>query len=150
MLFTLALSSTNSDPWFVAKYLAIVMVFLLVLFWGSQYIIKQKNGRIGKNKHINIKEYVRLSSDSVIYIVEAMGNRYLIAQNKNHITLLDKEKSFDASLEIAKEQSSLENLEMEQETDFLPKTREKKEEAIEPDTLACANKVNNGDQCKES
>lgn len=71
----------------MVKYLAITIVFLVLLFVVSRSLVKFR--RTGKRGGICITDSLRIGSDSFIYIVEAMGKRYLVAQNKNAIRLLD-------------------------------------------------------------
>lgn len=82
--------------WFMTKYLAIITVFLVLLYFASRYLIKVRT--VTKKGSMKVIDLLRLGPDSFIYIVEAMNRRYLIAQNKNAITLLDKETDFEQVL----------------------------------------------------
>lgn len=75
------------NTWFMAKYIVITIVFLALIYFISRYLIQQKR-RLGKGD-IVLAEMIRLGTDSFVYVIEAFGKRYLIAQNKNAITLLD-------------------------------------------------------------
>lgn len=84
----------------MVKYLAIIIVFLVLLYLSSRYLVKRRT--LGKKGDIKIVDSLRLGPDSFIYILETMNKRYLIAQNKNAITLLDKETDFEEIFEEAR------------------------------------------------
>lgn len=87
----------------MVKYLIIIIVFLVLLYLASRYLVRMRT--LGKKGDIRIVDSLRLGPDSFIYILETMNKRYLIAQNKNAITLLDRESDFG---EIFKEACSAE------------------------------------------
>lgn len=72
----------------MARYAAIMIVFLLLLYYLSKYIVKQRNAARGVD--LTVGETVRLGSDSFIYVLLYKGKKYIIAQNKQSITLIDK------------------------------------------------------------
>lgn len=98
-----ALPSSSDRNWFVLKYLLIVIAFLALLYFGSKYLVR----RAGCTSTDNLKVVgvARLGADSFVYMLEACGKRYLVAQNKHAITLLDvlDDKSFGQTLEDKKE-----------------------------------------------
>lgn len=72
----------------MAKYIVITIVFLALLYFASRYLVQfRKSNHKGT---IRVTDIVKLGPDSYVFVVEAMGNKYLIAQNKHAIQLLDR------------------------------------------------------------
>ncbi len=88
MSFPYAISNTGIDAWFMTKYVVIVLVFFLVLYFASQYLVSKK--RQGKTKNLRVLEFLRVAPDSMVYILDVNGTKYVVAQNRNSIQLLDK------------------------------------------------------------
>lgn len=87
----------TNNTWFMVKYLAIIIVFLVLLYFASRYLVRVR--AVGKKGSIKVVDVLRLGSDSFVYIVEAMNHKYLIAHGKNSIVLLDKVADNEANFE---------------------------------------------------
>ncbi len=79
----------------MAKYVAVVIVFLLLLYYLSRYLVKQK--RMAGRTELAVEETIRLGTDSFVYVLSYKGKKYVIAQNKQSIVLVDSIAGEDAA-----------------------------------------------------
>lgn len=78
----------TNDTWFMIQYAFVILVFLLLLWFLSRFIIRMgRNKQQGKN--IQLMEVVRVSQDSFVYIVRVVDKYYVVSQNKHALLHLD-------------------------------------------------------------
>lgn len=78
----------TNDTWFMIQYAFVILVFLLLLWFLSRFIIRMgRNKQQGKN--VQVIEVVRVGQDSFVYIVRVVDKYYVISQNKHALLHLD-------------------------------------------------------------
>ncbi|MDO4800179.1 MAG: flagellar biosynthetic protein FliO [Bacillota bacterium] len=87
-------------------------MFLLLLWFVSRYLIKRRGG-FPSNSRIRVRERALLHGDTVVALVEVEGKNYIVASNKNSVTLLDVRddlRSFEDTYSEAKAGIRLEQI----------------------------------------
>jgi flagellar biogenesis protein FliO len=82
-------ASNVSNYWFSIKYIAMVVIFIYLLWIFSKWLTN-KNYISLKDRNIKVLERVALSNDKYIILVELENIFYLLGVDKNGMTLIDK------------------------------------------------------------
>lgn len=78
----------TNDTWFMIQYAFVILVFLLLLWFLSRFIVKIGQGK-QQGRNIQVMEVVRVGQDSFVYIVRVFDKFYVISQSKNAMLHLD-------------------------------------------------------------
>ena len=82
-------ASNFSNYWFSIKYVAIVVIFMYFLWIFSKWLTNRNYISL-KDRNIKILDRIALSNDKYIVLVELENIFYLLAVDKNGITVIDK------------------------------------------------------------
>ncbi|MDK2865865.1 MAG: Flagellar biosynthesis protein FliO [Clostridiales bacterium] len=82
-------ASNVSNYWFSIKYVAMVVIFIYLLWIFSKWLTN-KNYISLKDRNIKVLDRTALSNDKYIVLVELENIFYLLGVDKNGITLIDK------------------------------------------------------------
>ncbi|MBS7528409.1 flagellar biosynthetic protein FliO [Fusibacter paucivorans] len=89
LIFNASDASNVSNYWFSIKYVAMVVIFIYLLWIFSKWLTN-KNYISLKDRNIKVLDRTALSNDKYIVLVELENIFYLLGVDKNGITLIDK------------------------------------------------------------
>jgi len=76
--------------YFDALYYIFAFLIVLFLVYFFTKLIAKKTGNLTKSNKIKVLDFLALSTDNKILIVEIIDNIYVLAVNKNQVTVVDK------------------------------------------------------------
>lgn len=86
-------NSHGDNMWFTIKYIVVATLFLLLLWLLSRWLI-QKKGRV-QTGIIKVHQTMPFAGGKLLSVLEIDGVFYLIATDKNNITLIDKREHLE-------------------------------------------------------
>lgn len=95
---SLGLNSQTDNMWFTIKYIVVATLFLCVLWFISRWLVQQK-GSIQKS-FVKKHHTTHFANGKYLSVVEVDGVYYVIATDKNNITLIDKREQLNLPNEL--------------------------------------------------
>lgn len=86
-------NSQVDNMWFTIKYIVVATLFLLLLWLLSRWLI-QKKGHV-QSGFVKVHQTMPFAGGKILSILEIEGVFYLIATDKNNITLIDKRENLE-------------------------------------------------------
>lgn len=87
-------ASNFSNYWFSIRYIAIVVIFMYLLWIFSKWLTKRNYISL-KDRNIKVLDRIALSNDKYIVLVELENIFYLIGIDKSGMTVIDKRDDLD-------------------------------------------------------
>jgi flagellar biogenesis protein FliO len=114
IIATLYYQNDDSIALSLFKIILYFIVFLLVIVLAFYFtkLVAKKTSYMTKSNNIQILDFIALSSNSKIAIVNIIDNIYILSINNNEVTVIDKLSKEDANitnLKVNSEQKSFNN-----------------------------------------
>ena len=86
-------NSQVDNMWFTIKYIVVATLFLLLLWLLSRWLI-QKKGHV-QTGFIKVHQTTPFVGGKLLSVIEIEGVFYIVATDKNNITLIDKRDNLE-------------------------------------------------------
>ena len=94
--------SENSVILALFKVILYFLSFLLVIFFAFYFtkLIAKKTSNMTKSNNMKVLDFITISSNSKILIVDIIDNIYVLSINNNQVTVIDKLTKDDIDIDI--------------------------------------------------